>query len=162
MKHEKPDKVFKFNEQLKLGQAGEEFFVDCYSSLKPVFTDGRKSDIIIQNKHKIELKTDYYEMSKTENFFIERYSDFNKKTSGGPWRTKTDRVKFFVYFYIKNKVFYWFDTKTLILEIEKNIDKYETRLIKNKSYNTFGYLVPRVDIEDIALRIDDFSDNVPF
>ena len=89
-----------FQADLKRGQQGEQDFLKLFTKL--VGTDGRKGDILAPDG-KIELKTDFYPMSQTPNFFIERYSSIEVLSPGGPWQAKAHGCKYFVYYYTSDK-----------------------------------------------------------
>lgn len=105
-----PDKVFNFDDQLKVGDAGESDFAEVYEKLEPKknLIDAR-IDFNLNNGKTIELKTDRYDMRRTPNFFMEQFTVSGKrKILGGPWRSKEHKIDYFVYYFIKNKVFFWF------------------------------------------------------
>lgn len=81
------ERVKVFSNSLICGQAGEELFYQLNSD-KLLFADGYKFDFTLKHSGKtVELKSDYYDSEKTENFFMERFSDFHRKTEGGVWQS---------------------------------------------------------------------------
>ena len=146
-------KIYKFDKQLKIGNKGENSFIKFYHKLNPRKSSENKVDIIINDNDKVEIKTD---TTASKNFFMERYGDIEKKKDGGPWRSKNDDIPIFVYFFINEKIFYWFDSNTLCDYLNKNLKKFQKRSIFNYGYASLGYLIPRIEIEHLAVRIDKF------
>lgn len=129
-----------FQTDLKRGQQGEKDFLAMFGAL--VGTEGRKGDIMAPDGL-IELKTDFYPMSKTKNFFIERFSSVEVLSPGGPWQAKAHNCKYFVYYYTCNKTgFIW-----TVDSIVKQLEALESRLtpveITNSRWTTIGYKVAR-------------------
>ena len=142
--------IFEFNNSLKEGQYGEELFAKKYEE-KLERLDGLKNDFrVIKSGKTIELKGDYYDMNRTPNFFIERFSYRNE--IGGPWQALANNNDFFVYWFIKNKVEYIFKTKELVERLDKIVDNYELTSIQNIHHVTRGYKIPRTELEDIATK----------
>lgn len=151
------NKTFSFNKQLKLGNKGEVFFKKCYKSRICIKSDlDLRYDILIDKSKTVELKTDYWPLSKTSNFFMEYYGNEEKKKLGGPWRSLQDNIDFFVYCFVNDKTFYWFETKKLCKILDKHLDKFAARKIHNKTWNSLGYLVPIKFCEPHAITIDKF------
>jgi hypothetical protein len=138
-------KTFDFNAQLGLGNLGELDFSRYYVNEKPVKSTDLAYDFLLGNGKKVEVKTDSYSMDRTGNFFMELYSDVRRMTLGGPWRAANDNVDLFVYYFQPNKTFFWFEPKTLCQELEKAVFQYHfpIRTIRNKSWETQGYAIPR-------------------
>lgn len=141
-------KVFDMQEQLKKGKDGEDLFLSFYPDLKRL--DGRKGDFIGHTERKIELKTDSYTTTKTENFFIERWRD-EKGNPGGPWQAAANDCYYFVYLF-SDGIIYWFRTSELLVHLQANLSTYETRRIQNKGWAAEGYLVPRMSTEPVIIR----------
>lgn len=148
--------IFNFKEQLAVGNKGEKDFIDNYSSLKPEKSKERAIDFILEDGKTVELKSDSYDMNATENFFIEVFSNCETGTIGGPYRALKDNIDFFVYYFLKNKIFFWFDTKELCKLLEIITPKCKTRNIKNTSWTTMGYLVPRELLRPVIIKEDKF------
>ena len=130
------ESMFIFDESLKIGKTGEDIFGNLHPFL--VREDGLKYDFSFKDK-KIELKTEYYDMDKTENFFIERYSYDN--VDGGPWQSLKNGVDYYIHFFVKNHTWFSFTTKELV----EYLDTLELNLIKipNKSHITRGFKIKR-------------------
>jgi hypothetical protein len=157
------ESFFTFKKQHKLGQDGESLFLSCYPKFKPILSDGIKFDITIKEKignkifdKSVELKTDYYEMGKTKNIFFEKYGSNITQKLGGTFRALDDKVDWFVYLYIKDKTFYWFNPQTICKFLDTYIKDKSPFHIKNKGYYSIGYLVPRAEVSHLCKRIDKF------
>ena len=147
---------FDFKKQLYIGELGENDFISCYKNFGPIKSKDRKFDFILNNGDSVELKTDTYDMNKTENFFMELYSDIDSNKIGGPWRARMDVITFFVYYFSINKTFFWFNPIALCMKIEEIIinNKLKPRIINNKGWKTQGYVIPRVSLLDIVIKKD--------
>lgn len=154
-------KIFGFRKQFLVGNTGEDLFLACYEKSKK--GDGRIIDLYTENNNSVELKTDSYNMHETPNFFIEHYGNTTKKTLGGPYRAQKDNINYFVYLYIKNKTFFWFKPEKLVARMESlyDTDKITAKYIKNRNYETIGYLVKREDLIDIVESVEEFTEQ-PF
>lgn len=130
-----------FANDLKRGQAGEHQFLTIFKAL--IGTDGRKGDIVTPDGNKIELKTDFYPMHKTKNFFIERYSSLEVHSPGGPWQAKQHGCKWFVYYYTADKTGFIFETDNLLTQLDKLESNLTPVHIKNRKWTTIGYKVDR-------------------
>lgn len=152
------DTVFDFRRQLNVGNDGEALFKQHYADLKPVKSVDRSADFILGDGKKVELKTDTYGMEKTPNFFMEIYGQIEEGKLGGPWRAQQDAVEYFVYHYVRDKAFFWFETETLCAALDEMIlnKTVKSRDIKNRTWVTRGYLVPREYLDSILFRKDIF------
>jgi hypothetical protein len=150
---------FDFNEQLGAGDSGERDFKGYYKDLEPTksVTD-LKFDFTLKGGEKLELKTDTYDMDETPNFFMEYYSDSKNLKLGGPWRADNDSVDYFVYFFVKNKTFFWFKTKQLREFLDKYIDIYQPKVknVPNKGWLTQGFAIPREALDEILIKKEAF------
>lgn len=137
-----------FNTSLKFGQIGESIFHQAYVGIidKHPGDDGDFFDVMTGEK--LELKSDYYPMT-TGNFFFERYSDFDKKSPGGPWQALEHGCTTFCYLYLKDLTVFRFNTAELVATLEPLLEGLKPSAIKNKSYTTVGYRVPRELLRDI-------------
>ena len=136
---------FEFKKQLKIGSVGEDLFSKHYGPILGAVkaVDDLCYDFILLNGEKVELKTDTYALSDTPNFFFEKYSDIKTEKLGGPWRAKKDKINHFVYLYIKDRTFYWFDPAVLCYNLDKITKKMQTKHVRNIAWTTSGYAVPR-------------------
>ena len=141
--------MFIFEDSLKKGDYGEKIFYDYFKD-KLEKQDGIVHDFKIKNTDiYIELKSDYYDIDKTENFFIEKYSDKNRNKYGGPWQALLNNNKYYIYFFVKNKILFIFDTQKLIDKLNNVIEDLEEIDIINQSWLTTGYKVKREVLKDI-------------
>lgn len=141
--------AYGFKQQLAKGEIGEIIFLAAHQD-DLVKLDGFKGDFALADGTKLELKTDMYDMERTPNFFVERYSDAAKKSPGGPWQAAAHGCTHFVYFYPKNLTYFTFDVAKLVGALEKLEPILEEKLIKNTSHTTMGYLVPRDLVAELA------------
>lgn len=141
--------MFQFKDQLSVGANGESVFHALYPKLEKA--DGIKFDFSYKNKS-VELKTDTYSMAKTPNFFMERYSDVERGTNGGPWRAAYDNVDYFVYMYLKERKCFWFNPKALVAFLDTYVKGKSQVSIPNKTWTTTGYLVPRTVVSKFVLN----------
>lgn len=147
-----------FQADLKRGQAGEADFLKMFSKL--VGTDGRKGDIVAPDG-KIELKTDFYPMTQTPNFFIERYSSVEVLSPGGPHQAKLHGCKYFVYYYTSSKTGYVFLVDDLLQQLEKLEPTLKPVEVRNRKWTTIGYKVQRELLKPYAVfNAIDCSDNI--
>lgn len=142
--------VFSFDKQLVVGDRGEELFLERYPTKITIYT-GREYDFTCSaTGKKIELKTDTYNMTKTPNFFMERYSDVNRKTVGGPWRAVRDNVDIFCYYFVRHNCWFQFNNLPALTErLDELTAKQGLIYIKNKGWVTGGYTVKRDALEDL-------------
>ncbi len=145
------NKVFGFQDQLKIGNKGENSFVKYYKDRGAKKVKTRDFDITIDNDKKVELKTDSYKMEKTANFFFERYRNA-EKAPGGPWQSKEKGCHYFVY----DKTFFWFDNDKLCKFLDKIIKNYEPKQIRNKGWACIGYAIPREIVKHLVIQEDKF------
>jgi len=142
-------------DQLAVGDKGERLFCEFYRDLEPVKSKDRAIDFHLKDGKSLELKSDDYEMSRTENFFMETLSHGKL---GGPFRALQDKVDYFVYSFPRNKVYFWFSPETLCGELEKLIasNKYKIKTINNKFWTAEGYAISREVLEPFCLKVDIF------
>lgn len=141
-----------FNTSLKFGEIGEAIFHQAHE-LTIGKHPGRDGDFFeLATGEKVELKTDYWSMDDTPNFFFERFSDYGKQSPGGPWQAIGHGCTHFVYFYLKNLTVFRFDTATLVAALEPLLPTLKPFPIRNKTYTTVGYRVPRELLKDIYIE----------
>ena len=156
--------IFNFEEQIKIGNIGEKRFLSKY----PNFLKVGSGCEIVDFKHKInkttvELKTDSYDVFDTPNMFMETISNDRKRTKGGPFRGE-GIIDFYVYYFLKNDIAFWYETNELCNKLRKlreyiNIGN-ATIEIKNNGYNTLGRKVNRLDIKDVCIKIEKFNNHI--
>lgn len=149
---------FDFNEQLGAGDSGERDFKEFYKDLNPIKSKDLKFDFTLASGEKLELKTDTYDMDETPNFFMEYYSDSKNLKLGGPWRASNDNVDIFVYYFVKNKTFYWFKVQELRVFLDKYLDTHNPRVknVPNKGWLTQGFAIPREALDTVLLKKEIF------
>jgi hypothetical protein len=152
------EKVFGFKNQLNVGDRGEKDFVESYKEFSPEKSKDRAIDFHLNTGESVELKTDTYPMEKTLNFFMETLGNVNAGKLGGPFRARQDGVKYFIYYYLNDKQFFWFETVKLCEKLEEIIStkKHKIKSIKNKTWITHGYAIPRSELESVLHRHDIF------
>jgi len=157
-------RVFNFDDQKRIGDIGEADFLRVYESLAPKqSTTDFKVDFVLGDNRSVELKTDSYDMGRTPNFFMEQFTVSGNKTSlGGPWRSKEHKVDFFVYYFINNKVFFWFNPITLVDFLNKYIEENMLKpiTIPNRDrrggyYEAIGFKIPRESVVSVLLKKHD-------
>lgn len=148
--------VFKFKGEgscLQVGQNGEQDVFDRYYRKLDIY-EGKEYDFTVKSTGKsLEVKTDTYSMDKTSNFFMERYSDVNKKDTkpGGPWRAAADGVDIFLYYFVRDNTWFQF------CDLPKLVERLNTLhagsglvYIRNRGWTTGGYKCAREDVMDLC------------
>ncbi len=97
----------------------------------------------------MELKSDSYDMSRTPNFFMERISNVEKGTPGGPWQALDKNIPLFVYWYPKHRHSFWFRTRQLVFLLNSMARSFKKHRVLNMGYRSEGLLVPRYYLEQI-------------
>jgi hypothetical protein len=141
----------KFSDSIHVGDAGEQIFLAYNPSYEKL---GRTDNVDFRCRETgdtAELKTDNYDMSRTPNLFIERYSSDATMKPGGPYRNLD--TTWWIYYYIRNDHAMWFRPRELIQRLEERGLADESQLIgiQNKGYTTWGWKIRRSDVLDIAL-----------
>ncbi len=139
---------FNFKTQLRSGQLGELL----YSAAHPEYTrtDGMTCDFYTDAGKSIELKSDFYSVESTPNFFFERWSVHEKQKPGGPWQALGHGINEFAYFYVPSLVVYTFPVAELVTRLETLIPNIAPFPIKNQGFTTVGYRVARDQVIDLA------------
>lgn len=152
-----PKPEFDFKTQLNWGQRGEELFQKHYPRVLSAASDLTYDFTVESSGQKLELKTDSYNMEKTPNFFMERYSDIMRKTHGGPWRAERDGIDIFCYYFVRHNT--WFEFRNipeLVSDLNKLTRDARMVYIKNKGWVSGGFLVPR-DILSVHFTLYRFT-----
>jgi hypothetical protein len=137
-----------FQRSLVIGQAGEALLLELWPELRQ--TDGRKGDFLLHNGDVLEVKSDSYSLKATKNFFMERWSDFDRKKPGGPWQSLAHGAKYFFYWFPADLTGFLFHTQELVDKLEELEHTLETRFVDNETWTTVGYKVPRNDLLNIC------------
>lgn len=149
------NKVFDFDEQMELGDLGEKLFKEEYKSISPVKSEDLNYDFNT-SEGTVELKTDSYCMHRTKNFFMEKFSDNNNKNLGGPWRAFSHNVDYFVYLFVEQNTYFWFEPEKLCLFLDDYIKDLSYINVKNKGWTTVGYKIPREALKNVWIKKDSF------
>lgn len=143
------NKVFDFAEQNKVGKKGEQF-VKKHWPVPLRKLEGKGPDFLDLDGNLLEVKTDSYDMEKSVNFFVEKYSDLNKRKPGGPWQAIEKGSTVFIYLFITNKTWYVFkDIPALVAKLEVLTEKMGMVYIKNRAWTTAGYKIKRASLADL-------------
>ena len=146
--------TFDWKTQLVVGSRGEELILANYHEPLVIYPENKADFRRLSDRKLVELKSDSYNLSKTEFMFFERFSDITEKTAkkaGGPWRARRDRVGVFVYYFARHNTYYNFeDVKGLCARLDKLTKKQGLIAIKNRAWITGGYKVRRDLVEDLA------------
>jgi hypothetical protein len=129
-----------FQSDLQRGLAGQQVFAKIFKNAKHI--DGKRGDLTI-NDAKIELKVDFYSMTKSPNFFMERYSSLEVLSAGGPWQAATHECPYFVYFYMQNMRGFVWKTADIVEQLNELENKLAPVYIRNSKWTTVGYKVDR-------------------
>lgn len=152
-----------FKSSLAKGQQGELLLLNKLPFL--VKLDGRRSDFVVgvdcalygldfTQGETLELKTDYYQMDKTNNFFIEIWSDIDRGAPGGPMQAFQHGSTYWLYMYALNSKAFLFKTEELCKYIEaQDKNRWPSALVPNKSWTTMGYKIPRQDLKHLYTEI---------
>lgn len=141
--------VHNFKTSLAKGQVGEAAFLKLWPTPLERL-DGRKHDFkLIGTNSTLELKTDSYDATKTENFFMELYSDIDRGKVGGPWQALKNGTTYWCYFFPTNGLVYEFETAKLAEWLDFNWKDYDVCNIRNRTWITVGIKVPRKTLEHL-------------
>lgn len=140
----------KFQKSLKRGQDGEALYLQNFPSL--MRHDGFKHDFSTPcGTITYELKSDYYSMHSTTNFFIEILSDVDRNKPGGPFQAMRNGTTYYEYLFVQEKYLFSFPVDRLVGFILKNRNKYESIDVQNEGWTTCGVLVPREDLKHLFI-----------
>jgi len=146
-----------FQSDLAKGRIGELALLHATGgTLTP--TDGRTGDFVITGTRiKVEVKSDGYDIDKTPNLFIEKYSYGNKP--GGCYQALEHGCKYFVYIFAKSGDLFCFETRALVDRINLLHDSVNLKLtdVPNPNYTTRGLKVNRDLITDLMLEPKDIG-----
>lgn len=143
-------KVWGFKDQIEVGSRGEELFLEHYHSPIVVYPKHAADFQLVSTGQLLELKTDTYNMEKTPNFFIERWSDIAKKKPGSIWQSHGKGVEIFCYMFVRHNTYFEFrDLPALIKRLDEVTKDMYMHSIKNRGWITGGYRVPREALKDL-------------
>lgn len=147
-----------FHKDLKRGKEAEEAFIKMHpwnlvdSGTRAFDFKGDKKDKITgwnasfegRLEPQVELKSDFYDPNKTENLFIERWSNLEKQKPGGLWQSHANGADVFCYWFVKGG--FWLECRKvpeLIEHLEDRIETIKPFRVLNRGWITIGYRVPR-------------------
>lgn len=137
-----------FHEDLKRGKDAEKKFLEIHPwDLE--FTDHRKWDFNGPDGKNVELKADFWCPTKTENLFIERWSNWDKKKPGGIWQARDNGANVFCYWFVKGG--FWLecrDVDALVDHLETRIETIKPFRVLNRGWISVGYRVPRNSLKE--------------
>lgn len=111
--------------------------------------EGHAVDFLRSDGARVEVKTDWYSLSSTEFFFMERWSDIDKKKPGGPWQSE-NKADVFVYLFIRDGVYFEFENMDDLLERLRAYTRGKQLIrIQNRGYCGGGYKVPIKELSDL-------------
>lgn len=159
-----PMNVFRFAPQLRVGAAGEEWFLRTF----PEYDRNNAVDkVSVDMKHRetgalLELKTDTHE---PRNLFVERYSNAETRKDGGVVRALNEGALFYAVYYVTRDEFHAYSTVALFRLLDKLVYSSAARHpqirehgIVNCNYTSIGHTVPlslvrsaEVSFEDVRL-----------
>src|SRR5574343_90895 len=150
-------KVHSFQKSLKRWQYAEALWVELMTQKYPMYQierlDRRMHDFVMHSplgSFTIELKSDSYDMEKTPNLFMERWSVWETKKPGGVWQAQTKDIDLYCYWYPKNKIMLTGDVNRLILNIEAmKIPDKKLIPIFNRGFTTKGYKLERKSLYEV-------------
>lgn len=135
-------KVWSFDEQLKKGRKGERLLLKHWPHPVRKHAELKGPDFVDSTGRIIELKSDSYELAKTPNFFIERWS--REGVAGGPWQALEKGVTCFVYLFPDAKTWFIFeDLRLLVRTLDKLTEGCYLHNVRNVAWTTQGYKVER-------------------
>lgn len=141
--------VYEFDKQHTIGKNGEILLTVLFPNNFKMNTDF-DGDLIINNKHKFELKTDTY---KSGNFFFERKSNVRLDNDGSVWQSKHHECKYFAFYMIRYDVVCVWETDILLEWLENNISNYGEIIVENKTKESMGYAIPFNDVKHLCKDI---------
>lgn len=143
-------KVWDMKTQLSYGLKAELEFCERYHRKLTKVDEHRLWDFECGKGIRYELKTDTYPLSKTPNFFMERWSVLGKDKPGGPWQALSHEADVFIYYFASDKTYFQFDDiAALVGRLDVLTKKSGMVYIPNKGWTTAGYKVKRADLEDL-------------
>lgn len=143
-------KVWSFKAQLEVGSRGEELFLEHYPKKIIVYPERDGDFLEVYSGKKIELKSDSYNINKTENFFFERYSNIETKTPGSVWQAIGHGCDIFCYQFVRHNIWFQFnDLPALRDRLEELTAGKSMVWIKNQGWITGGFKIKRSDLEDL-------------
>jgi hypothetical protein len=159
--------IHQFKNSHVIGKEGEDILMATYDELR--FAGGIDCDLIRYPTCGVEVKTDTYPMSKTDNFFMERHGNIEAHTDGGPWYAQLHGAQVFLYFFIQDNRLFSFDNIPALVKRLENLrltGQLEWSVVRNRSksggeYLTGGYKTNRLLLKDLYKEFN-LGDPLPF
>ncbi len=148
-------KVYEFNERNNIGKNGEYLLAELFPNTFTL-TDGMEGDLIFKYEHKFELKTDTY---KSGNFFFEKISNVRLNNKGGVWQTKEHGCNYYAFFMLRYDKLFIFKVDEILDWLDKNVDNYHEKTVKNPTKETKGYAIPMNDVSHVCVKIIDLNNS---
>ncbi len=148
-----PRRTFDFQKQLQIGSRGEDIFYELYHEFYDMNNDKncklpdfvhKTTGALVEVKYDDSKSAYLDEKGQQRNFFIEKYSNDEIGTLGGPFRAFSEGCDYYVYIFNKPRRIFIMDVRRL-LEISNRLiesGKYRKISIRNRTYNTSGYALP--------------------
>jgi hypothetical protein len=140
--------IYKFNESLKAGAAGEDKVQQLYPDW--VRTDGRIADFITPDGKKIEVKTERRTTAETPNLALELASSPGRP--GAIERAVADGIDYILYQFADDIIFVY-QPVPLLSYMNENKHNYRQVNVNNGSYHSTVLLVPRIDLRRFECKI---------
>lgn len=140
-------KVWDFGKQRQVSVAGEDLLLAHWGFGVQRHPELRGPDFLDALDRVIELKTDTYSMAQTPNLFVERFSNRETETPGGPWQALGKGCTDFVYLFVNDRT--WFHCSNLPALVRRLdaliLGGHVGRPVGvvNRGWVTSGYRVPR-------------------
>jgi hypothetical protein len=145
-------KIHDFSKSRKKGRKGEAQFDELFGDLVTRESGYLQDFTIKANGKTVEIKTDSYCPTKTENFFMERWS--YGRQDGGPHQALKKGIDYFIYFFPKAMQFHVFETRALVKALDILCEGQYIINVRNTSHVTQGYKVARADLAHLELDLE--------
>jgi len=146
-------KIHDFQDSLKVGTAAEKAFLEALDEYLAPYPKRAADFMFKATGELVELKSDSYDLAKTENVFMERYSDVLRRKDGGPWQSLGHGVHHYVYFFPRNRTCFWFNTAELVHRLETTQKDNQLIYIPNRGFASAGWKVSRDVLKDLYWEI---------
>ena len=164
-------KAFGFQEQLKVGSEGESLFLKLFDKFYvannekncrlPDFIH-RKTGALVEVKYDDSTRAILDRNGYQMNFFIEKFSNDEYQTLGGPFRAVSEGCDYYVYIFKKPCRIFILDAKKLLEKVNRLIETnhFPKKLIPNRNYKTSGYALPISALMSCIVSEDKFKSGV--
>ena len=144
-----------FEKDLSFGNSAEEYLFNTDPE-KFERLDGRKGDLrLTKSKKIIEVKTERRSDEQTPNIFVEKISNKNKGTKGGPWAASDNGCEYISYIFWPTKKIFTYKIKPLLNFLETK--KYKPFEVTVSGSKAVGFIVPRADIAHLEISIEELK-----